>query len=81
MANGYLNYNPTTTTKFIDEIESNTQDLQIYPAEQYMRVTVVKYRSTYPIKYDVTSCVLRVHAGRLFDCVITVSAVSDFDTG
>ena len=24
--------------------------------------TVVKYRSTYPIKYDVTSCVLRVHS-------------------
>ena len=39
--------------------------------------TVVKYRSTYPIKYDVTSCVLRVHAVVVVWLRVTVSAVSD----
>ena len=45
--------------------------------------TVVKYRSTYPIKYDVTSCVLRVHAVVVVWLRVTISTVQChiYDTG
>ena len=65
--NNYKNYRPNRA-KYLRHR---------YTPQNSICGTVVKYRSTYPIKYDVTSCVLRVHAVVVVWLRVTVSAVSD----
>ena len=77
VANGYLNYNPTTTAKnYRIEIDPPTGDTDFLKLTERVFQWVfanVKYllHVSRRVKYDVTLCVLRVHAVvvRLTFCV------------